>query len=459
MCSTTVRVNARNPVCASCRRCPAIRDAKVAESQLVKRRDSGSPPSRRRAPATRSACPSARGASRRGISSGGCCPSPSRVTIISAPSAQASAMPVRRATPFPRLRGCVRTDAPFPLPSSPVPSVEPSSTTITWASGRVARVRVTTSPIVAVAWNAGITTATRNLTPFEDAEHRFELGAELLDGFGGQRAPRFGLELAGTTILFDLLARAFDRVFLGVQQVLDEHDQVDLAPLVDAIARAVLGGIQEPELALPIAQHVRLQVGELADLADREELLNRLGRRVAGAHRLSAFSSRSIRSLTAWRGGLFSNSTFATSRAIGSSTPWRSPRATAVRAVLTPSTTACVRASAAATDCPCPSATPRPRLRDSAPVAVRIKSPRPARPANVIGCAPSATPSRVISARPRVISAARVLKPSPSPSRIPAASAMTFFSAPPSSTPITSVCEYTRKYGVANRRCARSATV
>src|SRR6267143_892159 len=385
MRSTTARVNARNPVCASCRRCPAIRDAKVAESQLVRRRDGGIIPSRRRAPRTRSARPSARGASRRGISSGGCCPSASSVTIRSAPSAQARAMPVRRATPFPRLRGCVRTDAPFPLPSSPVPSVEPSSTTITCASGRVARARVTTSPIVAVAWNAGITTATRNLIPFEDAEHRFELGAELLDGFGGQRAPCFGLELAGATILFDLLARAFDRVFLGVEQMLHQHDQLDLATLVDPIARAVLGGIQEAELTLPVAQHVRLQVGELADLADREEFLNRLSRRVGGAHRPSAFSSRSIRSLTARRGGLLSNNTFATSRAIGSSMPWRSPSATAVRAVFTPSTTACVRASAAATDCPCPSATPSPRLRDSAPVAVRIKSPRPAKPANVIG--------------------------------------------------------------------------
>src|SRR5882672_1483399 len=300
--------------------------------------------------------------------------------------------------------------------------------------------------------------ATRRSTPFENAEHRLELGAELPDGFGGQRAPCFGLELAGATILFDLPARAFDRVFLGVEQMLHQHNQLDLATLVDAIARAVLGGIQEAELTLPVAQHVRLQVGELADLADREELLNRLSRRVGGAHRPSAFSSRSIRSLTAWRGGLFSNNTFATSRAIGSSMPWRSPSATAVRAVLTPSTTACVRASAAATDCPCPSATPSPRLRDSEPVAVRMRSPRPARPANVIGCAPSATPSRVISARPRVINAARVLKPSPSPSRMPAARAMTFFSAPPNSTPITSVCEYTRKCGVENRRCARSAT-
>src|SRR3982074_1942142 len=115
-----------------------------------------------------------------------------------------------------------------------------------------------------------MTIATRRSAPFEDAEHRLELGAELLDGFGGQRAPRFGLQLAGATILLDLLARALDRVFLGVQEMLHQHDELDLAPLVHAIARAVLGGIEEAELTLPIAQHVRLQVGELADLTDRE---------------------------------------------------------------------------------------------------------------------------------------------------------------------------------------------
>src|SRR5467141_3477347 len=203
-----------------------------------------------------------------------------------------------------------------------------------------------------------MTIATRRSAPFEDAEHRLELGAELLDGFGGQRATRFGLELAGATILLDLLARTFDRVFLGVQQVLHEHDQLDLATLVHAIARAVLGRIQEPELALPVAQHVRLQVGQLANLTDREELLHRLSGGAA-AHRLSAFSSRSMRSLTAWRGGLFWNSTLATSRAIGSSTWWRSPKATAVRVVLTPSTTADLPASACSRVLPCPSATPR----------------------------------------------------------------------------------------------------
>ena len=48
---------------------------------------------------------------------------------------------------------------------------------------------------------------------------------------------------------------------------------------------------------------------------------------------------------------------------------------------------------------------------------------------------PSATPSRVISARPRVISAARAFSPSPSPSTARWRCAITFFSAPPSSTP------------------------
>src|ERR1044072_8595651 len=217
-----------------------------------------------------------------------------------------------------------------------------------------------------------MTIATRRSAPFEDAEHRLEVGGERLDGCRRQRAPGFGLELARAAVLLDLLARAFDRVLLGVQQVLHEHDQLDLAPLVDTIARAVLGGIQESELTLPIAQHVRLQVGELADFADREELLDGLGG--CGAHRpssASAFSSRSIRSLTACLGGLFLKSTLAPSRAIGTSTPWRSPRATAVRFVLTPSTTAGFPASACSSVCPCPSATPSVRLRERAPVAVR----------------------------------------------------------------------------------------
>src|SRR5204862_1015225 len=139
----------------------------------------------------------------------------------------------------------------------------------------------------------------------------------------------------------------------------------------------VFGGIEEPELALPVPQHVRLQIGKLAHLADGEELLDGLRRRAA-AHRLSAFSSRSMRSLIACCGGLCSNRTFDTSRAIGSSTPWRSPSATAVRVVFTPSTTAGFPASACSSVFPCPNATPRGRLRETAPVAARSRSPLPA---------------------------------------------------------------------------------
>ena len=106
---------------------------------------------------------------------------------------------------------------------------------------------------------------------------------------------------------------------------------------------------------------------------------------------------------------------------------------------------------------PCASATPSARLRLRLPVVVSTRSPMPARPAKVSGSAPSATPSRVISASPRVMSAARGLWPSPRPSRMPAATAITFLSAPPSSTPMTSSSEYTRKRGVAKSCCASRA--
>src|SRR5438445_188121 len=82
-------------------------------------------------------------------------------------------------------------------------------------------------------------------------------------------------------------------------------------PPLDAIPRPVLGRIKEAELALPVPQHVRLEIGELADLADREELLYRMRR----AHlpppppppHCSGFSSRSIKSTRARWGDLPSN--------------------------------------------------------------------------------------------------------------------------------------------------------
>ena len=84
------------------------------------------------------------------------------------------------------------------------------------------------------------------------------------------------------------------------------------------------------------------------------------------------------------------------------------------------------------------------RFRDSGDMHVAMRSPTPASPAKVSGCAPAATPRRVISARPRVMIPALAESPKPSPSTVPAASATTFFSAPASSTPIRSGFVYTR---------------
>src|SRR5438046_5873359 len=155
----------------------------------------------------------------------------------------------------------------------------------------------------------GMTTATARSArpgmgrsvPLENGENGFELGAQVLDGLGRERAARLRLQVPAAPILLDLLARPLDRVFLGVEQMLHQHDQLDLAPLIHPVAGPVLGGVQEAELALPVAQHVRLQVGELTHLADREELLNGM----RDAHRqCSGLSSRSIRSATAWLGDL-----------------------------------------------------------------------------------------------------------------------------------------------------------
>jgi hypothetical protein len=88
---------------------------------------------------------------------------------------------------------------------------------------------------------------------------------------------------------------------------------------------------------------------------------------------------------------------------------------------------------------PRPKFSPKVRLRDSGDVHVATRSPSPASPAKVLLSAPRASPNRVISARPRVMIEALVLSPNPIPSAIPHASAMTFFTAPHSSTPTTSV--------------------
>ncbi len=86
------------------------------------------------------------------------------------------------------------------------------------------------------------------------------------------------------------------------------------------------------------------------------------------------------------------------------------------------------------------------RLRERGEVHVATRSPTPASPAMVAGLAPNAIPSRMISARPRVMIAAAVFSPSPTPAAIPQANAMTFLHAPPTSAPMTSALVYGRKY-------------
>ena len=83
----------------------------------------------------------------------------------------------------------------------------------------------------------------------------------------------------------------------------------------------------------------------------------------------------------------------------------------------------------------------------------------PASPANVAGSPPSATPSRVISASPRVMSVARVLSPKPIPSAMPDAIAITFLTTPATSQPTTSGLVYTRSVGCVRMRCSSEAIV
>ena len=88
-----------------------------------------------------------------------------------------------------------------------------------------------------------------------------ELGLELLTG-----VPLHVVEPA---------AGALDRVLLLVQEFLHELDHFDLSTAICAVARAVLHRNEAFELRLPVAQHVGLQSGDAADLADRVVLLFR----------------------------------------------------------------------------------------------------------------------------------------------------------------------------------------
>src|SRR5207248_6977334 len=92
-----------------------------------------------------------------GMSSGACCPSPSIDNAQVNPRSSARLQPAPKAAPFPRRFAWRITSAPHLAASSDVPSLEPSSTTITTA--RYLRTASTSGSIVAASFRQGITTA------------------------------------------------------------------------------------------------------------------------------------------------------------------------------------------------------------------------------------------------------------------------------------------------------------
>jgi hypothetical protein len=64
---------------------------------------------------------------------------------------------------------------------------------------------------------------------------------------------------------------------LVIQQIADATDQQHLVVLVVAAVAAPLHRLELGELLLPVAQHIRLDAAQLADLTDREVTLGRNG--------------------------------------------------------------------------------------------------------------------------------------------------------------------------------------
>src|SRR5678816_2096393 len=110
-------------------------------------------------------------------------------------------------------------------------------------------------------------------TAVEDVQDFHQAGADVLYRLACQRGPGCMLDFATAPRLVNSLPGALDGVFLGVQEVLDQLDELHFAGLVDPVAGTVLGRTQEAELTFPVAQHVRLEAGERTDVADGEELL------------------------------------------------------------------------------------------------------------------------------------------------------------------------------------------
>ena len=108
-------------------------------------------------------------------------------------------------------------------------------------------------------------------------------------------------------------------------------------------------------------------------------------------------------------------------------------------AVGTPSATSPKCSKIVARSAPFASILPTLKLRESSLEAERKRSPAPLSPKKLSIFAPKACPKRAISTSPRAIKLALALLPSPMPSQIPPAIAITFLYAPQISVPMTSL--------------------
>src|SRR5690606_41616789 len=102
-----------------------------------------------------------------------------------------------------------------------------------------------------------------------------EFPAHLLDHLRGQA----GLDLAGLAL--QALAGAGNGVALFVQERANLPDHQHVMALVVAPVAAPLDRLEAGEFRLPVAQHVRLDVAQLADFTDGEVALGRDRRELA----------------------------------------------------------------------------------------------------------------------------------------------------------------------------------
>src|SRR5260370_23805317 len=161
----------------------------------------------------------------------------------------------------------------------------------------------------------------------------------------------------------------------------------------------------------------------------------------------SPFSDRSIKHRIASCGEAPACNIWNIWLAIGISTPYRAARSTAASVGFIPSPTIFIDLTISSSLRPRASSIPTVRFRLRSPVQVNTRSPKPVRPDRVCALPPMATARRVISASPRVMSAAIALCPSPIPCNTPSPMATTFLIEPPTSTPIGSELGYTRNVG------------